>query len=149
MDEMPRNKRSLELTTKGKVLVGIVVVLILGAIIFFVVMNNNKSDDTSKLLDDARLAITVTPDKSKGASMTLSPGNESSAGISVGGSATLTYSFDTDTTSKVKWIISDTSVVKEEDGVLTALKAGTVEIYAVAADNEKVKSNTVTLSINR
>ncbi len=146
MDEMPRQKRSLELTTKGKVLVGVVVVLIIGAIIFFVVMNNKNNENNT--LEDARLAITVTPDKSSGASMTLSPGNETTTGLSVGGTATLTYAFDKETDSKVRWIISDTSVAKEENGVLTALKGGTVEIYAVAVDNEEIISNTVSLRVN-
>jgi len=147
MDKMPSQKKSLELTSKGKIILGVVVVLIVGLVILFVFMNNKKNNE--KVLENANLAITVTPEKTKGSSMILSPGNKTTAGISVGSKATLTYSFDVDTDSDVKWVISDTSIVKEEEGVLTALKSGTVEIYAVAVDNEEIKSNTVSLNISK
>ena len=143
MNEMPKQKKKIELTTKGKIIIGIALELVVGIIIFFVVTNNNKiSDDTS-------LAITVTPQKEAGASLVLSPGNETTAGIKVGGKADLTYAFDSDIDADVKWVISDTSKAKIENGILTALESGNIEIYAVASNNKKVKSNTVNLKISK
>lgn len=146
MNEASNKGKSIELTTKGKIILGVVAILIIAAIIFFVV---NKNNSGSKSLEGARLAITITPDRKSGSSITFSPGNETTAGVTVGGQATLTYSFDKETDSKVRWVVSDTSIAKEENGVLTALKAGTVDIYAVAVDNENIKSNTVSLSISK
>ena len=144
---MNENKKSFELTKKGKIILGVALVLIIGIIIFFVVASNNKNED-AKLLADSKLAITVTPQKSSGSSMTLSPGNETTAGIKVGGKADLTYAFDKDIDQNVEWIISDTSIAKEENGVLVGLKAGSIEIYAVATNNKEIKSNTVNLNIS-
>ena len=124
-----QNKQSVELTTKGKIILGVLAVVIIGVIITIVVINNNKNANGKKELAESTLAITVTPDKESGTSMVLSPGNNTTSGISVGG--------------------TDTSVATEDNGVLTGLKAGTVEIYAVAVDNEDVKSNTVTLKVTR
>ncbi len=144
-----QNKQSVELTTKGKIILGVLAVVIIGVIITIVVINNNKNANGKKELAESTLAITVTPDKESGTSMVLSPGNNTTSGISVGGTAVLSYTFDKDINEEVRWVISDTSVATEDNGVLTGLKAGTVEIYAVAVDNEDVKSNTVTLKVTR
>ena len=144
-----QNKQSVELTTKGKIILGVLAVVIIGVIITIVVINNNKNVNGKKELAESTLAITVTPDKESGTSMVLSPGNNTTSGISVGGTAVLSYTFDKDINEEVRWVISDTSVATEDNGVLTGLKAGTVEIYAVAVDNEDVKSNTVTLKVTR
>lgn len=147
MNESQSKKTPLELTKKGKIILGVLVVAIIAVIITIVVMN--KNNENTKKLAEATLAITVTPEKGSGSTMILSPGNETTSGISVGGTATLTYAFDRDIEEDVKWIVSDTSVASVENGVLTGLKTGTVEIYAVAVNNEDIKSNTVTLKVSK
>lgn len=149
MNESMGKKAPLELTKKGKIILGVLIVVIIGVIITIVVMNNNKNAQNKKELAEATLAITVTPDKNSGSTMILSPGNETTSSISVGSTASLTYAFDKDIDEDVKWIVSDTSVASVENGILTGLKSGTVEIYAVAENNEDVKSNTVTLKVSQ